>query len=62
MDHLCYVCRVFVMVSRLFIVALWSPSGKGLTSWLLFCDIRLCFCHFPMWYSGSGVVLDCSDS
>ena len=33
-DHLCYLC--LVMLSRLFIVALWSPAGKGLTSWLLF--------------------------
>ena len=22
-------------------------------------DVLLCFCHFPMWYPGSGVVLDC---
>ena len=36
MDHLCYLCIVFAMLSRLFIVALWSPEGKGLTSWLLF--------------------------
>ena len=36
MDHLCYLCLVFVMLSRLFIAALWSPQGKGLTSWLLF--------------------------
>ena len=36
MDHLCYLCFVFVMLSRLFIAALWSPEGKGLTSWLLF--------------------------
>ena len=28
--------RVFVMLSRLFIAALWSPAGKGLISWLLF--------------------------
>ena len=35
-DHLCYFCFVFVMLSRLFIAALWSPEGKGLTSWLLF--------------------------
>ena len=27
---------VFVMLSRLFIAALWSLEGKGLTSWLLF--------------------------
>ena len=36
MDFLCYVCLVFVMLSRLFIAALWSPERKGLTSWLLF--------------------------
>ena len=36
MDHLCYLGLVFVMLSRLFIAALWSPEGKGLTSWLLF--------------------------
>ena len=36
MDHLCCLCLVFVMLSRLFIAALWSPAGKGLTSWLLF--------------------------
>ena len=34
MDHLCYLCLVFVMLSRLFIAALWSPAGKGLTTWL----------------------------
>ena len=27
---------VFVMLSRLFFAALWSPAGKGLTSWLSF--------------------------
>ena len=36
MDHLCYFCLVFVMLSSLFIDALWSPAGKGLTSWLSF--------------------------
>ena len=36
MDHLCYSCLVFVMLSSLFITALWSPAGNGLTSWLLF--------------------------
>ena len=36
MDHLCYKCLVFVLLSRLFIAAVWSPAGKGLTSWLLF--------------------------
>ena len=36
MEHLCYLCLVFVMLLRPFIAALWSPAGKGLTSWLLF--------------------------
>ena len=35
-DHLFYLCILFVMLSRLFIAALWSPEGKGLTYWLLF--------------------------
>ena len=42
---------VFVMISRLFIAALWSPEGKG---WpfgsCLWC--LLWFCNFPIWYSG----------
>ena len=25
----------------------------------LVCDVKLCSCHFPMWYPESGVVLDC---
>ena len=30
-------CLVFTMFcARLFICALWSPAGKGLTSWLSF--------------------------
>ena len=30
-------CLVFAMFcARLFIYALWSPAGKGLTSWLSF--------------------------
>ena len=36
MDHLCYLWLVFVMLLRLFIAALWSPTGKGLTSSLFF--------------------------
>ena len=55
---------VFVMLSRLFIAALWSPEGKGLTSWLLFvmCIVILLLCYFPILYPGTGVVLDCIDS
>ena len=33
-DQFCYLCFVLVMFSCLFVVAMWSPAGKGLTSWL----------------------------
>ena len=36
MDHLCYLCLVFVMLLHLFNAALWSPAVKGLNSWILF--------------------------
>ena len=42
------------MLSSLFIASLWSPAGIGLTCGLSF--------HFTVWYSGSGVILDCIDS
>ena len=44
-------------VSHLFIAALWSPDGKGLTSWLLLVMLNG-FCPFSTWCPGSGVVLD----
>ena len=58
MDHLCYFCLVLLCFHAcLFVDALWSPAGKGLTSWLSFVMLSLSHC-----YSGSGVVLDCIDS
>ena len=47
---------VFVMLSRLLIAALWSPAGKGLTSWLQFvmssCDLVTFCCGIlgQVWY------------
>ena len=43
-DFLCYFCLVMLCFhARLFVDALWSPAGKGLTSWLSFvmsnCDV-----------------------
>ena len=57
MLFLSYLC-----LSRLFIAVLRSPPGKGLTSWLSFVMISCVFFPFPIWYPGSGVVLDCMDS
>ena len=42
-----HLCLVFVMLSCLFITALWSPAGKGLTSWLLFVMFNCVFVIFP---------------
>ena len=56
MDHLCYLCLVFVMLKRLFIAALWSPAGKGLNSYLSFVMLNCVFVTFPygilgrVWY------------
>ena len=46
---ICYFCLVLLCFhARLFVDALWSPAGKGLTTF--------------NWYPGSGMVLDCIDS
>ena len=59
MDLFCYLCFVFVMLSCCLLIAgLWSPAGKGLTSWLPCCDVLLCFYHFQIGCLGSSVVLD----
>ena len=51
MDHLCYSFIVFVILSRLFIAAMCSPEGKGLTSWLLFVMfiVIMLLSHFVSW-------------
>ena len=76
MDLLCF-CSVLCLLylcARLFICALRSPAGKGLTSWLSFVarsNINVFSFEFVVspvslslshWYPGSGVVLDCMDS
>ena len=51
MDHLCHLCLVSVMLSRLFIAALWSPAGKMRTSWLSFVvsTVSLLLSHVVSW-------------
>ena len=63
MDLLCF-CSVLCslcLCARLFIFALWSPAGKGLTYWLsvVVSAVSLSLSH---WYPRTGVVLDCIDS
>ena len=49
MDRFCKLCfmLVHVVLSCLFLATLWSPAGKGLTSWLSCMLCFLVFCHFP---------------
>ena len=43
MDHLCYLCLVFFMLSHLFTAALWSAAGEG----PLFMMFNCVFVTFP---------------
>ena len=50
MDVLCFysVLRLLCLCARLFICALWSPAGEGLTSWLSFVVSNYEFVIFPL--------------
>ena len=55
------VCHAFLSVNCCHMVTCWETADLL----ALVCDVYLCFCHFPMWYPGSGVpdvVLDCINS
>ena len=59
MDHLCNFNLVLCYPARLFIDALWSPAGKGLTSWRTFVMSNCEFVTFPLIF---WVRCDCIDS
>ena len=49
MDRLCYFCLVLLCFrARLFVDALWSPTRKGLTSWLSFVMSNYVIVTFPL--------------
>ena len=58
--HLCYLCLVFVMLSRLFIAALWSADLLA-----LICDVYCDFVTFPfeilgqVWYLSVSISDSC---
>ena len=39
MDDLCYLCLVFVLLSRLFFGALWSTEGERADLLAFVCDV-----------------------
>ena len=63
MDPFCYLCFELVMLSCLchcsLVVTCWE---RAYLLALLYVMFFLCFCHFPMWCPGSGVVLECIDA
>ena len=57
MDYLCYFCLDFgSFCARLFIDALWSLAGKGLTSWLSYVMSNCEVVTFPLvfWLTCGG--------
>ena len=63
MDLLCF-CSVLCLLclcARLFVCVLWSPAGRGLSSWLSFV-VSTVGLSLSNWCPRSGVVLDCVDS
>ena len=63
--RLCFFCGPFLLfVFRVCLVFL-SVHCSLVGNWPLgsfVCDVLLCFCYFPMWCPGSGLLLDCIDS
>ena len=53
---------VFVFVFFFCFVCVMQPWRKGYLLGSPVCDVFMCICHFPIWYPGSGVVLDCIHS
>ena len=47
-DNVFSVLCLLFLCARLFICALWSPAGKGLTSWLSFVVSNCEFVTFPL--------------
>ena len=45
---LCYIMSLLSLCARLFMCALWSPAGKGLTSWVSFVVSNCEFVTFPL--------------
>ena len=56
-DPLCYLCFMYVMLSCLFLAALWSPTGKGLISVLscMWCFIVFLSLSHMVYLVGCGI-------
>ena len=62
MDPFCNLCLSLsycLVFSCSLVVTCWERADLV---GLLYVTFFVCFCHFPIWCPGSGVVLDCIDS
>ena len=55
MLYMSCVCHAFYSVHCYLVVTCWERADLL----ALVYDVNCVFCYFPMWYPGSGVVLDC---
>ena len=55
-------CRIFNLIQILLQLALNRPHAFRAISDAEVILAFLCYCHFPIWCPGSGVLLDCIDS
>ena len=59
---------LLLFMYRVCIAVLSVHCSLAVTCWeradllALLCVMLTCVCHFPMWFPGSGVVLDCIES
>ena len=53
-----WVCHAFASAHCYCVVICWERADLL----ALICGVKLCGCYFPIWYPGSGVVLDCINS
>ena len=67
MDFFCHLCVCFCLYHS--VLSIPSSLVVNCSEWahllaLLYvmCVFCVCLCHFPIWCSHSGVVLDCIDS
>ena len=51
------VCHAFASAHCCLVVTCWERADLL----PLVYGVKLCGCYFPIWYPGSGVVLDCID-
>ena len=56
-DSASFVDHFWLFFFCVFIATIRSPAGKDWPLGSLVCEVLLCFCQFPMWYPGSGVLL-----